>query len=402
MNHETPGMILKKVLTFKLTAAKPALVLMLILLVASCTTTTKTLHPERGDLIPWQELSGWNQDEVKNIWPALQHNCSTRKLPRGWKKLCTEISLMAKADGGINSDTARAYIETRFVARELVNENSQEGLITGYYEPILNGSLKANDQYRFPIYSKPKNLVTLKLGKLYPELEGKTLRGRLDGNQVVPFYSRAEIDGGDGSSFLSGLEIVWVDSAVDLFFLHIQGSGRVKLTDGRILSVGYVDQNGHPYVSIGLHLIKRGELKAEEVSLYTIKNWLAAHPEEAEQVLHSNPSYIFFTVRDQKLSGPIGSLGVPLTAERSMAIDKNYIELGSLVWVDTTLPGEQPRPYQRLMAAQDTGGAINGVVRADIFFGRGDRAQALAGTMKQSGRLYVLEVNTEKTLRDSQ
>lgn len=365
-----------------------------VLLVASCVSTTTKIHPERGDLIPWQELPGWSQDQVKNIWPALKQNCITRKLPRGWKKLCAEIALMSKTD----TDTVRAYIETRFVARQLVDEDNQQGLITGYYEPILNGSMKASDQYRFPIYGRPKDLVTIKLSKLYPELEGKTVRGRLKGNEVVPFYSRAEIDGGNRS--LSGLEIAWVDNAVDLFFLHIQGSGRIKLNDNRILSVGYVDQNGHPYESIGLNLIRRGELKAEEVSLYTIKNWLAGHPQQAKQVLYSNPSYIFFAVRDQKLAGPIGSLGVPLTAERSIAVDRRYIELGSLVWLDTTLPGENPVPFQRLMAAQDTGGAINGVIRADLFFGRGDRARDLAGTMKQSGRLYVLEIITEKVLKN--
>lgn len=380
----------------------PALVIFSILLTTSCVSTTTTkIHPERGDLISWQALSGWNQDEVGKIWPALKNNCSTRKLPKGWKELCAEIALMAKVNNGIDSDTVRAYIETRFVVRQLVNEDSQEGLITGYYEPILNGSMKADDQYRFPIYGRPKDLVTIKLAELYPELEGKTIRGRLDGNQVVPFYSRAQIDNGldGGSNSLSGLEIAWVDDVVDLFFLHIQGSGRIKLTDGRILSVGYVDQNGHPYESIGLHLIRRGELKAEEVSLYTIKNWLAAHPEEAKQVLYSNPSYIFFTVRDQKLSGPIGSLGVPLTTERSIAIDRKYIELGSLVWVDTTLPAEHAVPYQRLMVAQDTGGAINGAVRADIFFGRGDKAQELAGTMKQPGRLYILEPSSDSAFR---
>lgn len=366
-----------------------------ILLTTSCVTTPYTgKYPGRGDIISWQDLPGWNKDEIEAILPALKNNCLTKKLPDGWNNICAEISIMNFDD----NETARSYIETRFVARELVSDEGSEGLLTGYYEPLLNGSLKPDSRYRFPVYKRPENLVTIKLSSLYPELEGKTMRGRLEGNQVLPFYSRGEID--SRKKLLSGLEIAWVDDAVDLFFLHIQGSGKIKLPDGQIMSVGYADQNGHPYESIGTNLIRRGELEAEEVSLYTIKNWLAAHPDEANQILYSNPSYIFFTKRDNKLSGPIGSLGVPLTAERSIAIDKKFIELGSLVWLETVLPGEQGEPYQRLMAAQDTGGAINGVVRADIFFGRGERARDLAGTMKQPGRLYVLELKQDVTLAE--
>ncbi|MFV1992343.1 MAG: murein transglycosylase A [Acidiferrobacterales bacterium] len=360
--------------------------IILFLLISACVSTGE-VTPGRGDIIPWQALPGWQQDNLETIWPALKNNCLTKKLPEGWKNTCSEISMMGQAD----ADTIRAYIETRFVARQLVSTNNQEGLITGYYEPILNGSLKPDSRYRYPVYGRPKDLVVIKLDKLYPELAGKTIRGRLDGNYVVPFYSRAEID--NGRNQLAGLEIAWVDDSVDLFFLHVQGSGRIRLPDGRVLSVGYADQNGHPYESIGLSLIRRGVIKREDVSLYTIRSWLDENPEELEQILFSNPSYIFFTVRDQKLTGPLGSLGVPLTAERSLAIDKSFTELGSLVWVDTTFPGEQARPYQRLMVAQDTGGAIKGVVRADVFFGRGDRARDLAGTMKQAGSLYILELN---------
>ena len=363
--------------------------IILILLISACATTGE-ITPGRGDIISWQALPGWQQDNLETIWPALENNCLTKKLPAGWKNTCSEISMMGQTD----TDTIRAYIETRFVARELVSTNNQESLITGYYEPILNGSLKPDSRYRYPVYGRPKDLVVIKLDKLYPELAGKTMRGRLEGNNVVPFYSRAQID--NGGKQLAGLEIAWVDDPVDLFFLHVQGSGRIRLPDGRILAVGYADQNGHPYESIGLSLIRRGVIEPEDVSLYTIKNWLTENPGELDQILFSNPSYIFFAVRDEKLTGPIGSLGVPLTAERSLAIDKRFTELGSLVWVDTTFPGEQARPYQRLMIAQDTGGAIKGIVRADVFFGRGDRARDLAGTMKQAGSLYILELNPDR------
>lgn len=363
--------------------------IILLLLISAC-ASTGDISPGRGDIISWQALPGWQQDNLGSIWPALKNNCLTKKLPAGWKNTCAEISMMGQAA----PDTIRAFIETRFVARELVSINNKESLITGYYEPVLNGSLTPDSRYRFPVYGRPKDLVVIKLDKLYPELAGKTIRGRLDGKNVVPFYSRAEID--NGGNQLAGLEIAWVDDPVDLFFLHIQGSGRIRLPDGKMLAVGYADQNGHPYESIGLSLIRRGVIEPEDVSLYTIKNWLAENPRELDQILFSNPSYIFFSVRDSKLAGPIGSLGVPLTAERSLAIDRRFTELGSLLWVDTTLPGAQARPYQRLMVAQDTGGAIKGIVRADVFFGRGSRARDLAGTMKQAGSLYVLELNPDR------
>jgi membrane-bound lytic murein transglycosylase A len=387
-------MTLEKTSIFNLAA------IVIALLTTSCVSTTSTTTvPGRGELVSWRDLPGWETDDVREVWPALENNCATRNLPGGWTNLCAEIALLTKLNDALDNATVRAYIETRFIPRQLVNEDSREGLITGYYEPILNGSRQPDARYRYPLYGRPKDLVTVQLDELFPELAGKTVRGRLEGNKVLPFYSRAEIDSGNNS--LAGLEIAWVDDAVDLFFLHIQGSGRIRLKDGSMMSVGYVDQNGHPYESIGSSLIRRGELKSEEVSLYTIKNWLANHPEQAREVLYSNPSYIFFTVRDQQLPGPIGSLGIPLTAERSMAIDRKFIELGSLVWLDTNLPGEHGS-YQRLMVAQDTGGAINGVVRADIFFGRGDRARELAGTMKHPGKLYVLEVVPRDGLDSSQ
>ncbi len=212
------------------------------------------------------------------------------------------------------------------------------------------------------------------------------MRGRLEGNRVVPFYSRAEI--GTGKSPLAGNELLWVDDPVELFILQVQGSGRVRLPDGSEVAVGYADQNGHPYRSLGGRLIKMGVLTREDVTLTRIRDWLAANPEETTALLNSNPSYIFFTQRDAALEGPLGSLGVALTPERSVAVDPAYIPLGLPVWLDATLP--DGTLLQRLAFAQDTGGAIKGPVRADLFIGRGTEAGRLAGEMKQRGRLYVL------------
>ena len=288
-----------------------------------------------------------------------------------------------------DDDTARAFFETRFVAHDVSGNNgAAEGLITGYYEPLLEGSRAPSERFRYPIYQRPDDLLVVDLGELYPELKDRRLRGRVEGRRVVPYFSRAEIANG-AAKRLAGRELVWVDDAVALFFLQIQGSGRVQLPDGSTLYVGYADQNGHPYQAIGKKLIELGALKPEEVNLESIRDWLKAHPVEARDVLNSNPSYVFFVLRDPTLPGPLGSLQAPLLPERAVAVDPAYIPLGAPVWLDTALSGP-PRAIPAAMRAQDTGGAIKGPVRADVFFGFGAEAERLAGAMKSRGRLYVL------------
>jgi membrane-bound lytic murein transglycosylase A len=184
--------------------------------------------------------------------------------------------------------------------------------------------------------------------------------------------------------------ILWVNSLVDVFFLHVQGSGRVQLTDGSTAAVGYANQNGHPYQSIGKVLIEMGELKKEDVTLFTIKDWLKENPTRLPEIFAKNPSYIFFELRDNQANGPLGSLNVALTPKRSIAVDRNVIPLGAPVWLQTILPNETLSPFNKLMLAQDTGGAIKGHVRADVFWGRGDEAEKMAGLMKQQGKIFVL------------
>lgn len=344
--------------------------------------------PGIGAPVPWSALPGWEEDRPAQAWPALLNSCK-RLAARDarWRALCADTELFPEPD----DVTARAFFETRFVPHEVFNDAGRhEGLATGYYEPLLHGSLIRTERYRYPIYRTPPDLLAIDLGDIYPELRGRTLRGRLRERRVVPYFSRAEI--GEGTNPLAGNEFVWVDDPVALFFLQIQGSGRVQLPDGSTLFVGYADQNGHPYTAIGRTLIAMGALTPEEVNLQSIREWLKTNPDRAESVLHSNPSYVFFTQRDPKLPGPLGSLSVPLLPERSIAVDSTYIPLGSPVWLDTVLPlqDEIMRPYRRLVFAQDTGGAINGAVRADVFFGYGAEAEDLAGRMKQPARLYVL------------
>ena len=344
-----------------------------------------TPPPGIGREVAWSKLPGWEQDRHAAAWPALRKSCE--KLERSdaaWEQLCRAASALESPDDA----AARAFFEANFRAHRLNAGSGREGLITGYYEPVLIGSTTRSDRFRWPLYKRPDNLLTIDLASLYPELKGRPVRGRLEGNRVVPYYSRAQIEKGNGKNPLAGNELLWVEDPVELFILQVQGSGRVRLPDGSEVAVGYADQNGHPYRSLGGRLIELGALTREEVTLTRIRDWLAAHPEETSALLNSNPSYIFFTQRDAALDGPFGSLGVVLTPERSIAADNSYIPPGVPLWLDAAWP--DGTPLQRLVLAQDTGGAIKGAARADLFIGRGAEAGRLAGEMKQRGHLYVL------------
>ncbi len=365
---------------------KKTLSWMLVIACAGLLVACASAPPGIGRSVPWTALPGWQEDNLAQAWPALLNSC--RKMPArdaSWQPICADAALFPDPD----EETARAFFETRFRAHEVAGrDGAPDGLITGYYEPLLYGSLVRTQRFRYPLYKRPDDLVTVDLGELYPELQGKRVRGRLDGRRVVPYYSRADISNGKRPP--DDDVLVWVDDPVALFFLEIQGSGRVQLPDGRMLQVGYADQNGYPYVAIGRTLVQSGALKLEDATLPAIRAWLDAHPDQVATVLNSNPSYVFFTVRDPDASGPVGALNVPLLPERSVAVDPAYIPLGSPVWLDTTLPGGEPAPFRRLEFAQDTGGAISGPARADLFLGFGGKAENLAGEMRQRGKLYVL------------
>lgn len=262
------------------------------------------------------------------------------------------------------------------------------GLITGYYEPVLNGARTRGGKYQTPLYAVPDDLLTIELGDLYPSLKGERVRGKLQGKRVVPYPDRAQLT--DGRA-LAGKELVWVDSAIDAFFLQIQGSGRVQLTDGTTVRLAYADVNGQPYKAIGRQLVASGDLTLEQATAQGIRQWLADHPERQAEVMNSNPSVVFF--REEKITdaalGPRGSLGVPLTPGRSVAIDARLLPLGAPLFLVATHP-VTGAPLQRLVVGQDTGGAIRGAIRADLFFGLGAEAGDLAGRMRSDGQLWLL------------
>jgi membrane-bound lytic murein transglycosylase A len=266
-------------------------------------------------------------------------------------------------------------------------DGSGDGFIIGYYEPLLRGSRTRSSKYPYPLYTTPDELLVIDLGTVYPELKNMRLRGRLQGRKVVPYYSRGEIE--SDPARLQGKELFWVDDAVDLFFLQVQGSGRVKLENGETVRVGYAEQNGHPYKSIGKLLVERGELSVVEASMQGIRAWGARNPTKLGALLRENASFVFFRELPSGLPGPLGSLGVPLTAGRSLAVDTRVIPQGAPVFLATTWPATD-RQLSRLMVAQDTGGAIKGNVRADFFWGFGAEAGDQAGKMRQQGKLWVL------------
>ncbi len=289
-----------------------------------------------------------------------------------------------------SDEEARRFLEDNFVPWRLANpDGATDGTITGYYEPLLRGSRTRAAPYIYALYGPPDDLLTIDLTTVSPELRGLRLRGRMDGKRVVPYYSRAEI--ARGAAPIEGKEIVWVDDPVEAFFLQIQGSGRVQLESGETLRIGYADQNGHPFQSIGRYLVERGELKLGEASMQTIKSWASANPKRLEELLNQNPSFVFFRElpMNDPASGPVGALGVPLVPGRSVAIDPRYVPLGAPVFLATTFPATNT-PLNRLVIAQDTGGAIRNPVRADFFWGSGAEAGALAGRMRQQGRMWVL------------
>ncbi len=291
---------------------------------------------------------------------------------------------MAAADG---RGDARRFFETWFRPYVVQPAGEQpDGLFTGYFVPELRGAMTRGGRFQVPLYGRPDDLVSVDLGRFDDTLTGRSLAGRVVKGALVPYPSRREIDGG----VLAGRSapILWVDSTVDAFFLHIQGSGVVSLADGRTMRVGYAGTNGRPYTAIGKALADRGAIPRDRVSMQSIRAWLAANPAEAAEVMAQNDRYVFF--RSLPGNAPVGAEGVALTPERSLAVDRRFLPFGVPMWVDTTDPVDPSQPFRRLMVAQDTGSAIRGAVRGDIFFGQGRLAARRAGLMKQRGRYFVL------------
>lgn len=347
------------------------------------------------------ELPGWGDDAVGEAIPAFLRSCAKlaripddERVGRGeapggiaadWRAACAAAAAVSPTDAA----AARAFFEAEFVPFLASNNGDPVGRFTGYYEPLLRGSKRRHDAYQVPLYRRPPDLVTVELAQFLDDARGRRLAGRVVDRKLVPYDTRAEIVAGSLAG--KGLELVYVDDAIDAFFVQVQGSGRVRLDGGDEVRIGYAATNGHRYTAIGRVLIAEGHLTRESVSMQAIRAYLVAHPERTDEVLNQNASYVFFDF----ISGdaPLGSQGVPLTAGRSLAIDRNFIPQSAPLWLDThaPLPGvDAEQPYRRLVIAQDTGGAILGPVRGDIYFGGDEAAADVAGRMKGRGRYFIL------------
>ncbi|NQU58892.1 MAG: murein transglycosylase A [Rhodospirillales bacterium] len=351
----------------------------------------------------FKKIVGWSGDRHDQVIATLLRSCAK------FEKMSTDVSL--GEIGGVagdwlapcqaaaalppgNTQKARSYFEAYFQPYLATADGRPEGLFTGYFEIELKGSWLRKEPYTTPIYERPPELVDANLGDFNKALKGKRLSGKVVGGRFVPFDDRAAIEAGSLAG--RGLEMIWVDSPIDAFFLHVQGSGRVIMDDGSIVRVGFAARNGHAYHSIGKGLIEMGELSRERVSMQSIKAWLRDDPERGAALMATNPSFIFFRVIDGALKslgpeqGPIGAQGIPLTPGRSLAVDRRYFPLGIPIWLDTTDPVDPGEPLRRLVIAQDTGSAIKGPVRGDLFWGFGAEAATRAGLMKQPGHYFLL------------
>ncbi|EAV46659.1 MAG: murein transglycosylase [Nitrosomonadales bacterium] len=333
----------------------------------------------------WQAVDSIiDRDHLSLAWPAWLQSCNALVKKQVWTEVCKASRLLMNPS---DSEIKQFFYHHFFLYQALQNSGKEEGLITGYYQPLLKGSRKKTGKHQVPLYAPPSDLVIVDLSEIYPDLKYKRLRGRLEGNKLIPYLTREEIS--ENAYPLKGQELLWVNDPVEAFFLEIQGSGVIAFEDGSRTQVGYADQNGHPYRSMGRELIHKGELSRHKVSMQSIKAWAKKNKAKLQKFMNANPSVVFFRELPPGLPGPIGALGVPITAERSVAVDRRFIPLGAPIVLSTTQPYSD-KPLEQLMVAQDTGGAIGGGVRVDYYWGQGDYAGKKAGSMKQQGKVWVL------------
>ena len=345
--------------------------------------------------VSWSDLPGFATDRIVEAWPAFRVGCDAllakSQTESAWRKPCdASIAIDAASEADV-----RAFFAAHFSPYAVAaDDGNRDGLVTGYYEPSLAGSRVRTAQFKVPLHGVPDDLLVVDLASLHPELADRRVRARIEGRRVVPYWSRRDIESG---AMRNARVLAYVEDPLDAFFLQIQGSGRIVLADASVIRLGYADQNGHPYRAIANTLIARGEMTLEQASMQSIREWARANPATLADVLDTNPSYVFFRevppaergTLHASIDGPIGSLGAPLLPRRTIAVDTRAVPLGTPVWIATTQPSTRA-PLQRLVMAQDTGGAIRGAVRADFFWGAGETAAAEAGRMRERGRLWIL------------
>jgi membrane-bound lytic murein transglycosylase A len=356
--------------------------------------------------VSFSDIPRWRDDDLVQFWPVFLRNCKglmrpttgslnvpARAAPRAWQPVCAAAVDPARMPAANDPESVRRFLQTYLQPWRLLGSDAKPATntVTGYYEPLVRGSRRQGGLHQWPLYAPPADLLTIDLGTIYPELAGKRVRGKLDGKRVVPYDTRAALE----NPARRPPVLVYVDDPVDNFFLQVQGSGRVLLTDGpdagKTIRLAYADHNGQPYVSIGRWLVEKGEMTADQASMQNIRAWAQRNPRRVQEMLNANPAVVFF--REEVLvdpdQGPRGAYGLPLSNRRSVAVDASFVPLGTPVFLATTWPASD-RSMDRLVFAQDTGTAIRGAARADLYWGFGDDAGQLAGRMKQKGQMWVL------------
>lgn len=348
----------------------------------------------------FSDLQGWTTADHAKAFKSLALSCqqilksqkgfSTSAVFAGERSDWIPVCQQAEAEPDISARRARAFFETHFLPVRAGTSSGPGGLFTGYYEPQVAGSRRPSADFPVPVYAKPKDLITF--NKEQAKATGLKY-GRIINGKPAPYVTRRQIE--QGAIAGRGLELVWLKSWADAFFMQVQGSGRVGFEDGTTMKLGYAAKSGLPYTAIGAVLIRNGEVAREDMSMQAIRSWMDANPDKSRQLMWQNESFLFFRpieLADQSL-GPIGAHQVQLQAGHSLAVDRTYWAYGTPMWLETTLPGIDGRPagkFHQLLIAQDTGTAIKGLVRGDIFFGAGEAAAQLAGKMQAGGRLYAL------------
>lgn len=368
-------------------------------------------------IVSFNDLPDWNNQEFDRSLNAFKKGCERIKSKKIWQSICQQAN-------NIHHDPklAKLFFEKYFTPWKITQNNNPNGLITAYYEPVIKGDIQKTAEAKFPIYGIPTDFIevplpahlrnqhttirikitspnqgiiatdgqyTAYLGQFPINAKSRSIKGRIANGRFIPYYSRADINAGalNGKAPILG----YANNAVELFFLHIQGSGLLQLPNGQLISLNFANKNDLPYISIGRYMSNKGYLPLNQTSMQGIKNWLQNHPHKLAEVLGQNPSYIFFRIANRQ-EGPIGALGVALTPQYSAAIDRHYIELGAPIFISTRHI-KLTHPINRLIMAQDTGSAINGAIRVDYFWGTGYEAGEMAGKMKNQGKVWLLLPN---------
>lgn len=338
-------------------------------------------------------LANWKNDDMSQAIRAFADSCMKVSREKGeylsnamvkiktadYQAICRDFA----ARGILSADDFRAFLEKNFIPALVVGNGSEIGKFTSYYESSLNASYHKSDKYKYPIYGRPNDLIEFNVKDFDETLPSRRYVGRVNGQKLVPYYTRAEIEGGAGDAPV----LLWGDDPVDIYVMQIQGSAVADLDDGRKVRIGYADNNGHAFKGIGSILLSKGLIKPGEASMGKIKKWLKRNGQLALDNMAENKRYVFHRLVDAE--GPIGAQGVPLRAGRSLAVDRKYIPLGALLWLETTGPDKEK--IEKLVVAQDIGGAIKGAVRGDYFWGSGkDDVLDYAGRMNSEGRYFIL------------